>query len=317
VGGAVVRELKAAGYSQILTRTRAELDLMQGEAVARFFDEHRPARVVMAAAKVGGIKASNDFPVEFLLENLTIQNNVIEHAARTGVRKLLFLGSSCIYPKFAPQPISEDALLTGRLEPTNVTYSIAKIAGIKLCQAYHRQYGYNFISAMPTNLYGPGDNFDLQNSHVLPALMRKVHEAKVQGTASVTIWGTGTPRREFLYVDDLARACRFLLENYDSPEIVNVGYGEDTTIRDLAELMCGIIGFKGELVFDTSKPDGTPRKLLDTSRIRSLGWRPEVSLPEGIARSYKWFLKNVVGKDKSHDRQCGLSADDRGVGKGR
>ena len=301
----MVRELKAAGYSQILTRTRAELDLMQGEAVARFFDEHRPARVVMAAAKVGGIKASSDFPVEFLLENLTIQNNVIEHAARTGVRKLLFLGSSCIYPKFAPQPISEDALLTGRLEPTNVTYSIAKIAGIKLCQAYHRQYGYNFISAMPTNLYGPGDNFDLQNSHVLPALMRKVHEAKVQGTASVTIWGTGTPRREFLYVDDLARACRFLLENYDSPEIVNVGYGEDTTIRDLAELMCGIIGFKGELVFDTSKPDGTPRKLLDTSRIRSLGWRPEVSLPEGIARSYKWFLKNVVGKDKSHDRQCG------------
>ena len=296
VGGAIVRELRANGYSEILTRSRAELDLTSGEAVAGFFDEHRPAQVVIAAAKVGGIKANNDYPVEFLLENLKIQNNLIENAARTGVRKLLFLGSSCIYPKFAPQPIREESLLTGDLEPTNEWYAIAKIAGIKLCQAYAREYQKNFISAMPTNLYGPGDNFDLQSSHVLPALMRKVHEAKQAGVGEVTIWGTGTPRREFLHVDDLAKACRFLLENYDSPEIVNVGCGNDVTIRELAELVCDVVGFKGALVFDTTKPDGTPRKLLDISRISSLGWKPEICLREGIAETYRWFLENVAGK---------------------
>lgn len=293
VGGALVREFTAAGYAGIVTRSRSELDLASAGAVARFFDEVRPAVVVVAAAKVGGIKANNDFPVEFLLENLKIQNNLIESAARTGVRKLLFLGSSCIYPKLATQPIREDALLTGPLEPTNEPYALAKIAGIKLCQAYAREYGCNFISAMPTNLYGPGDNFDLGSSHVLPALIRKVHDAKLGGASSVTVWGTGTPRREFLYVDDLARACRYLLENYNSPEIVNIGFGEDVTIRDLAELVFDVIGFRGELVFDTEKPDGTPRKLLDISRIRSLGWEPRISLRDGIAQTYRWFIENI------------------------
>jgi GDP-L-fucose synthase len=293
VGGAILRELEAAGYRQLLTRTHAELDLSSSGAVQSFFDETRPEVVVVAAARVGGIQANNDYPVEFLLENLKIQNNVIENAARTGVRKLLFLGSSCIYPKLAPQPIHEEALLTGPLEPTNEPYALAKIAGIKLCQAYARQYGKNFISAMPTNLYGPGDNFDLQSSHVVPALMRKVHEAKVAGAPSVTVWGTGTPLREFLHVYDLAKACRFLLETYDSPEIVNVGCGQDVTIRQLAELMCEVVGFEGQLKFDTSKPDGTPRKLLDISRIRSVGWEPEISLRDGLAQTYAWFLKNA------------------------
>ena len=296
VGGAIVRELQAAGYSRILTRSRAELDLLDSAAVGRFFEENRPGMVVLAAAKVGGIKANSDFPVNFLLENLKIQNNIIESAAQTGVRKLLFLGSSCIYPKLAPQPITEESLLTGSLEPTNEWYAIAKIAGIKLCQAYARQEGRNFISAMPTNLYGPGDNFNLQTSHVLPALLRKVHEAKQAGAGDVTIWGTGTPRREFLHVQDLARACRFLLENYDSPEIVNVGCGEDVTIRELAEIVCATVGFQGKLVFDTTKPDGTPRKLLDISRIGQLGWKPEISLRDGIAATYRWFLENVVGQ---------------------
>ncbi len=294
VGGAILRELTASGYSQILTRTRAELDLTQAGDVARFFDENRPAVVVVAAAKVGGIQANNDFPVEFLLENLKIQNNLIENAARTGVRKLLFLGSSCIYPKLAPQPIEEKSLLTGALEPTNEAYALAKIAGIKLCQAYAREYGKNFISAMPTNLYGPGDNFDLQSSHVLPALLRKVHEAARAGAPAVTVWGSGTPRREFLHVDDLAKACRHLLEHYDSPEIVNIGCGEDVTIRELAELICEVVGFRGKLVFDTSKPDGTPRKLLDISRIRCLGWEPQVPLREGIAQTYAWFLEKIA-----------------------
>jgi GDP-L-fucose synthase len=290
-GGAIVRELQGAGYANIVTRTRSEVDLTDRAAVRRFFEEERPATVIVAAAKVGGIKANNDFPVEFLLENLLIQNNLIEAAANFGAAKLLFLGSSCIYPKFAPQPIPESALLTGALEPTNDAYAIAKIAGIKLCQSYAREYGKNFISAMPTNLYGPGDNFDLQNSHVLPALLRKVHEAKVAGAREVTVWGTGTPRREFLHVADLAGACRFLLENYDSPEIVNVGCGEDVTIRELAMLVCEVVGFTGELVFDTTKPDGTPRKLLDTAKLTALGWRPRMALREGLAETYEWYCR--------------------------
>lgn len=290
-GGAILRELQAAGYSQILTRTRAEVDLKQRESVRAFFDKERPQVVVVAAAKVGGIKANNDFPVEFLLENLNIQNNLIESAFDFGVEKLLFLGSSCIYPKFAPQPISEDSLLTGALEPTNEPYALAKIAGIKLCQAYAREYGRNFLSAMPTNLYGPGDNFDLNTSHVLPALLRKVHEAKERGDASVPVWGTGTPRREFLHVADLASACRFLLENYDSPEIVNVGFGDDVTIRELVELICEVVGFKGSLEFDATKPDGTPRKLLNTSKLTGLGWKPRISLREGIKQTYDWYCE--------------------------
>ena len=257
----------------------------------RFYEEVRPAVVVVAAAKVGGIKANSDFPVEFLLENLRIQNNLIESAAVCATGKLLFLGSSCIYPKYAPQPIPETALLTGVLEPTNEAYAIAKIAGIKLCQAYAREYGRNFISAMPTNLYGPGDNFDLNHSHVLPALLRKVHEAKQAGAGEVVVWGTGAPRREFLHVEDLAGACRFLLEHYDAPEIVNVGYGDDVSIRELAELICEVVGFGGKLTFDTTKPDGTPRKLLDSSKLHGLGWRPRIALREGIRQTYDWYLR--------------------------
>jgi GDP-L-fucose synthase len=290
-GGAIARELEARGYTRLVRRTRAELDLLDREAVRRFYEEERPAVVVVAAARVGGIKANNDFPVEFLLENLRVQNNVIEAAHDFGVRKLLFLGSSCIYPKFAPQPIPESALLTGELEPTNEPYAIAKIAGIKLCQSYAREYGRNFISAMPTNLYGPGDNFDLATSHVLPALLRKVHEAKVAGAAEIPVWGTGAPRREFLHVADLASACCFLLEHYDSPEIINVGYGEDVTIRALVETICEVVGFRGELRFDASKPDGTPRKLMDSSRLHALGWRPRIGLREGIKQTYDWFLR--------------------------
>ena len=288
-GGAILRELQAHDYSHLLTRTRAELDLLDRDAVREYFGQEKPQVVVVAAARVGGIKANNDFPVEFLLENLRIQNNLIEAAFEFGVRKLLFLGSSCIYPKFAPQPIPESALLTGALEPTNEAYALAKIAGIKLCQAYARQYGANFISAMPTNLYGPGDNFDLANSHVLPALLRKIHEAKERGASSVSVWGTGNPRREFMHVDDLASACRFLLEHYDSPEVINIGFGSDVTIRELAELICEVVDFGGELVFDSTKPDGTPRKLLDSSRLHALGWQPRVSLREGIAQTYQWY----------------------------
>lgn len=292
VGSAIVRNLQAHGCGRILTRTRAELDLTNTGAVRDFFEKERPGMVVLAAAKVGGIKANNDFPVEFLLENLKIQNNILEAAHGSGVEKLLFLGSSCIYPKFAPQPITESSLLTGALEPTNEAYAIAKIAGIKLCQAYARQYGRRFISAMPTNLYGPGDNFDLQNSHVLPALLRKVHEAKQSGAREVTVWGSGNPRREFLHADDLAEACRFLLENYESPEVINVGVGEDVTIRELAGLICEVVGFEGALTFDAGKPDGTPRKLLDVSRIKALGWSPRISLRDGIAGVYRWYLEN-------------------------
>jgi GDP-L-fucose synthase len=271
------------------------VDLREREAVRSFFAAERPAIVIVAAARVGGIKANNDFPVEFLLENLRIQNNLIEAAADFGARKLLFLGSSCIYPKFAPQPIPESSLLSGALEPTNEPYALAKIAGIKLCQSYARQYGKKFISAMPTNLYGPGDNFDLNNSHVLPALLRKIHEAKKAGAGEVIVWGSGTPRREFLHVADLASACRFLVENYDCPEIINVGCGEDVTIRALAELICNIVGFEGGLVFDPTKPDGTPRKLLDVSRLASLGWKPRIKLRDGITETYDWYCQKLLG----------------------
>jgi GDP-L-fucose synthase len=294
VGSALMQRLQGAGFKNLLTRDRSLLDLTDESAVAKFFATERPDIVIVAAAKVGGIKANNDYPVEFLLQNLRIQNNVIGLAHENGVRKLLFLGSSCIYPKFAPQPIPESALLTGPLEQTNEAYAVAKIAGIKLCQAYCREYAANFISAMPTNLYGPNDNFDLQSSHVLAALLRKAHEAKMHHDRKLVVWGTGKPRREFLHVDDLASACILLLEKYDSPEIINVGCGEDISIRELAELICDVVGFDGELAWDASKPDGTPRKLLDVSKIRALGWKPEISLRDGIARTYEWFRANCA-----------------------
>jgi GDP-L-fucose synthase len=294
VGSAIVRKLRQEGFANLVLRDRGQLDLRDQAGVDRFFAEEKPALVVFAAARVGGIKANNDLPVEFLLDNLQIQNNVIRAAHDTGVRKLLFLGSSCIYPKHAPQPIPESALLTGALEPTNEAYAIAKIAGIKLCQAYAREYGKNFISAMPTNLYGPHDNFDLLSSHVLPALLRKAHEAKKNGDRELVVWGSGQPRREFLHVDDLASACVFLLEKYDSAEIVNVGCGEDISIRELAELICDLVGFRGDLNWDATKPDGTPRKLLDVSKLHDLGWRHSIGLREGIARTYDWFLQNAA-----------------------
>jgi GDP-L-fucose synthase len=292
VGSALVRRLQAAEFSNVVTRDRAQLDLTDESAVANFFAKENPAIVIDAAAKVGGIKANNDFPAEFLLENLRIQNNIIHSAYESGVRKLLFLGSSCIYPKFAPQPIPETALLDGPLEPTNEAYAIAKIAGIKLCQAFSREYGANFISAMPTNVYGPNDNFDLETSHVLAALLRKAHEAKMRNDRKLIVWGTGKPRREFLHVNDLASACLLLLEKYDSPEIINVGCGEDVSIRELAELICEVVGFGGELLSDTTKPDGTPRKLLDISKLRALGWKPTITLHDGVAQTYQWFLAN-------------------------
>jgi GDP-L-fucose synthase len=292
VGSSLVRKLRADGFADLVTRERSQLDLRDETAVRRFFSEEKPAMVVMAAAKVGGIKANNDLPVEFLVENLQMQNNVIRAAYDHGVRKLLFLGSSCIYPREAPQPIPESALLTGPLESTNEAYAIAKIAGIKLCQAYAREYGANFISAMPTNLYGPNDNFDLVSSHVLPALLHKAHTAKEEGRSELVVWGSGKPRREFLHVDDLAEACVFLLGNYDNPEIVNVGCGQDISIRELAELICDVVGFKGELAWDTTKPDGTPRKLLDVSKIHALGWHHRIGFRDGIRRTYEWFLEH-------------------------
>ena len=292
VGSAIHRKLTEDGFTSVLGRSRTELDLLDRGAVQAFFAAERPSVVVVAAAKVGGIMANWEQPVEFLLQNLAIQNNLIEGAADHGAHKLLFLGSSCIYPKLAPQPIREDALLTGPLEATNDAYAIAKIAGIKLCQAYAREYGKTFISAMPTNLYGPHDNYDLHNSHVLPALIRKVHEAKLAGDRSITVWGSGQPRREFLHTADLADACVFLLEHYDEPDPVNVGCGEDVTIRELAETVCDVLGFDGTLEFDTSKPDGTPRKLLDISKIKSLGWAPKIPLREGISDAYRWFCEN-------------------------
>jgi GDP-L-fucose synthase len=291
VGSALVRRFEAEGFTNLLTRDRS-LDLMNESAVATFLQTEKPAVVILAAAKVGGIKANNDYPVEFLLDNLRMQNNVICSAFQSGVRKLLFLGSSCIYPKLAPQPIRETALLTGALEPSNEAYAIAKIAGIKLCQAYACEHGANFISVMPTNLYGPNDNFDLESSHVMAALLRKAHEAKKRNEKKLVVWGTGEPRREFLHVDDLAAACLLVLERYDSPEIINIGCGEDVTIGELAELICDVIGFDGELVWDKTKPDGTPRKLLDVTRIRALGWEPTIPLREGISQTYEWFLAN-------------------------
>src|SRR2546421_9889355 len=294
VGSALTRALEASGFTNLIKRDRSQLDLGDDAAVTTFFAKEKPEVVIFAAAKVGGIKANNDQPVEFLLENLRVQNNVIAAAHENGARKLLFLGSSCIYPKLAPQPIPESALLSGPLESTNEAYAIAKIAGVKLCQAFSREYGANFISALPTNLYGPNDNFDLETSHVLAALLLKAHDAKKGGAHELVVWGTGTPRREFLHVDDCASACLYLLEKYDSPEIINVGCGEDVSIRELAELICDVVGFDGELSWDKTKPDGTPRKLLDVSKLRGLGWTPTIPLRDGVARTYDWFLKNVA-----------------------
>lgn len=289
VGAAIVRRLKKAGFDNLILRTSAELDLRDQGAVRAFFGSRQIDYVFLAAAKVGGILANESSPADFIRDNLQIQTNVIDSAYVSGVRKLLFLGSSCIYPKFADQPIVEDALLGGPLEPTNEWYAIAKIAGIKMCQAYRRQYGFSAISLMPTNLYGPGDNFDLKTSHVIPALMRKFHEGKVSGAEAVEVWGSGTPRREFLYVDDLADACLHLMEKYDGEGIVNVGVGQDVTIRELAELIGEVVGYRGEIVFDSSKPDGTPRKQLNVSLLNSLGWTATTGLREGLAEVYAWY----------------------------
>jgi GDP-L-fucose synthase len=290
VGSAICRTLAARGFTRVLAPGRADLDLRDRSSVERFFAVERPHYVFMAAAKVGGIVANDSYPADFIRDNLEIQTNVIDAAYRAGVRKLCFLGSSCIYPRLAPQPLQESSLLTGPLEPTNQWYAIAKIAGVKMCQAYALQYGFNAISVMPTNLYGPGDNFDLQTSHVLPALLRKFHAAKESGAADVTVWGSGTPRREFLYVDDLADALCFLMERYDSPEIINVGWGEDVTIAELAGLVADVVGYRGRIVFDRSKPDGTPRKLMDVGKIGALGWRARTRLPDGIRATYDWYL---------------------------
>ena len=292
VGSAITQHLRESGYSHLILRTRDELDLTAGSAVRRFFAAERPQYVFLAAAKVGGIQANDQYPADFISENLLIQTNVIDAAYREGVAKLLFLGSSCIYPKHAPQPMKEEYLLTGPLEPTNEWYAIAKIAGIRTCQAYRKQYGFNAISLMPTNLYGPGDNFDLESSHVLPALLRKFHEAKLAESESVMIWGTGSPKREFLYVNDLADAALHLMLNYDDPEIINVGTGEDISISDLAALIKDIVGFTGRLEFDASKPDGSPRKLLDISRLSRTGWTHHTALADGIRRTYEWYLEH-------------------------
>jgi GDP-L-fucose synthase len=294
VGSAIVRRLRADRHANLLLRSRSELDLRDQAAVKHFFAEERPELVFLAAGKVGGIHANNSYPADFIRDNLLIQANIIDAAYRHGAGKLLFLGSSCIYPKHAPQPMPESCLLSGPLEPTNEWYAIAKIAGLKMCQAYRRQYGFNAIAVMPTNLYGPGDNFDLQNAHVLPALIRKFHEAKLRGDSEVVVWGSGTPRREFMHADDLAAACVFLMERYDSEELVNVGWGEDVSIAELARLIGDIVGYSGRLRFDTSKPDGTPRKLLDTTRVRALGWAPKIQLREGIAATYRWLREQPL-----------------------
>lgn len=286
VGSAICKKLQEEGYTNLVLRTSAELDLRQQDAVAAFFASEKPEYVFVAAAKVGGIIANSTYPAEFLYQNLAIQNNIIHQAYVHGVKKLLFLGSSCIYPKLCPQPIKEEYLLTGPLEPTNDAYAIAKIAGIKMCDAYRQQYGCHFISAMPTNMYGPNDNFDLQNSHVLPALIRKMHTAKVTGQPTVTIWGTGTPKREFLHSDDLAAACLHLMLHFDEPGPINIGIGEDLSIAELAQMVKEVVGFEGQLEFDTSKPDGTPRKLLDVSRIHALGWKHNIELRDGISDVY-------------------------------
>ena len=292
VGSAIVRALEKRGYTNIITRSSTQLDLRRQQAVEDFYAAERPDYVFVAAAKVGGIVANNTYRAEFLYDNLCIQNNLIHYAWKSGVTKLLFLGSSCIYPKLAPQPLKEESLLSGFLEPTNEPYAIAKIAGIKMCEAYRDQYGCNFISAMPTNLYGPNDNYHPQNSHVLPALIRKFHEAREQGAENVTIWGDGSPLREFLYADDLADACLYLMENYNDKQFVNVGCGEDLSIADLAGIVKRVVGYEGDMVFDTSKPNGTPRKLMDVSRLFATGWRPKVSLEEGIALAYQDFLQH-------------------------
>src|SRR4051794_9829321 len=293
VGGAISRHLEALGFADLVTRTSSELDLRDSVAVETFFAEQRPATVIVAAAKVGGILANNTYPADFISDNLRIQVNVLDAAARYGATKLLFLGSSCIYPKMAPQPIREDSLLTGLLEPTNDAYAIAKIAGVLQVQALRRQYGLHYISAMPTNLYGPGDNFHPTGSHVLPGLIRRFDEAARADARSVTVWGTGTPRREFLHVEDMARACLHLLEHYDEPEPINIGVGEDVSIRELAEVVAEMVGFEGDIEFDTSKPDGTPRKLLDVSKIQALGWKAQIGLREGLASAYRWFRGQV------------------------
>jgi GDP-L-fucose synthase len=296
VGSAIVRKLNAEGFQNLLLRTSSELDLRNQEAVKDFFENQKPEYVFMAAAKVGGINANNTFPADFIYDNLCIQNNVIHQSYKNGVTKLLFLGSSCIYPKNSEQPIKEEYLLSGYLEPTNDAYAIAKIAGIKMCQSYHKQYGCNFISAMPTNLYGPGDNYDLKNSHVLPALLRKFYEAKVNQSPEVTIWGTGNPRREFLHADDLAAACLFLMENYNDPAIINIGTGKDISIGEMAVMIKNISGYEGKLVFDTSMPDGTFRKLLDVSKLNQMGWKPGIPFEEGIRKTYEQkFLPGSVG----------------------
>jgi GDP-L-fucose synthase len=319
VGSAITRRLRSEGYSNLVLRSHRELDLMRQAEVEAFFKAEKPDYVFLAAAKVGGILANNTYPAEFIYENLLVETNVIHRAYKAGVKKLLFLGSSCIYPRDCPQPMKEEYLLSGKLEPTNEPYAIAKIAGIKMCQSYNRQYGTRFISVMPTNLYGPGDNFDLETSHVLPALIRKFHEAKIREAnlpevtsglkrsappassersersspvSSVTLWGTGTPRREFLHVDDLADACVFLMNRYEESEIINIGTGKDISISELAALIKNIVGFKGTIRYDRTKPDGTPRKLLDVSKLKALGWNPKVSLREGIEMSYRWFEEN-------------------------
>lgn len=296
VGSAIERALRAQGFANILGHSSKELDLTNQKAVFDFFREHKPDYVFLAAAKVGGIYANNTYPADFIYSNICIQTNIIHSAYVFRVKKLLFLGSSCIYPKFAEQPMREDCLLTGALEPTNEPYALAKIAGIKMCQAYNRQYHTSFISCMPTNLYGPNDNYDLMNAHVLPALIRKVHEAKVNGQPSYVVWGTGSPKREFLYVDDLAEACLFLMNEYLNDETINVGSGQEVTIKELAQTVADVVGFRGSLVFDTSKPDGTPRKLLDVTRLHAMGWRPKVSLKEGIQKAYADYLSGKVRK---------------------
>jgi GDP-L-fucose synthase len=293
VGSALVRALQSRGYERILLRTRAELDLTRQEAVHAFFDRERPDAVILAAARVGGIHANNSRPAEFIRDNLLIQDHVVDAAQRSGVEKFVFLGSSCIYPKLAEQPIREDSLLSGPLEPTNEWYAIAKIAGVKLCQALRREYGFNAICLMPTNLYGPGDNFDLEQAHVLPALLRRIHEAKQRGAPSVTVWGSGSPRREFLHVDDLADAVLYLLHEYDGEPIVNIGWGKDISILELAELLVSVIDYTGQLLFDATKPDGTPRKLLDVGRLTALGWRPTIALREGVENTYAWFAAHL------------------------
>ena len=293
VGSAIVRNLKEKGYTNLVYKTSKELDLTNRNHVDVFFEQEKPEYVFLAAAKVGGIVANNDYPADFIRDNLMIQTNVIDASYQNGVKKLLFLGSTCIYPKMAPQPMNEDSLLTGVLEPTNEPYAIAKIAGIKMCESYNRQYGTDYISVMPTNLYGPNDNFDLQSSHVLPALIRKFHEAKLNSTVSVEVWGTGTPKREFLYSDDLADATVYLMNTYSGNGFVNIGVGKDISIKELAEKVKKTVGYQGEILFNTSKPDGTPRKLVDVQKLNSLGWEAKTSLDEGLKQAYNWFLNNI------------------------